>query len=647
MPNELDWEFGDGSEEKVTGSPPAKTVKHIFASAGTYRVTLRMKLTQSESAHFGNPLPVTRLIKVTGGGALNQTHRLQDRLRLGHRHQLTGGDRLRLRLRSGIRSRQRSHPDRQSVDRLQIHRLVGQRLLRHRYLQSDDERSESGHARPSNPWPSKSSPCSKTGTGPGAVTSAPSGIDCRNDCEQEYEEGKVVTLTALSVPGTNSKFGGWSGACSGTENPCMVTMSEAKTVTATFTSSGTQKLEVQFIGDGTGRVASIPVGINCTTNCSGVFDKGKEVELVREETGGSSFIKWGGACSGSGTCKVTLSEDKVVTAEFTNPGPFKLSVAKIGSGAGSITGTGINCPGDCEETIEKDVEVTLTETPGENSKFVKWTGDCSGSESTCKVTMSKARTVTAEFESTVVPGVKLKVKVVGPGQVTGTGIDCPGDCEEEFPKETEVSLAAAADAEAEFVKWTGACTGSGACNVKMSAAKEVTAEFKAKPKFKLTVKKSGTGSGKVTSSPAGVDCGGTCEVEFESGAAVELSQSADSGSEFVRWLGGCTGTGACKVTMSAAKTVTAEFKAASTGGGGGGETGGGGGTGTGGGGTGGGGGGTTQPKRPTLQQEIAKCKKKKNKKARAKCIKKAKLKFKHKKREPRPAGEAARSRDGG
>jgi glucose/arabinose dehydrogenase len=86
--------------------------------------------------------------------------------------------------------------------------------------------------------------------------------------------------------------------------------------------------------------------------------------------------------------------------------------------------------------------------------------------------------------------------------------------------------------------------------------------------FKLTVSKSGTG--KVTSSPAGIDCGATCSAEFEEGKVVELKQEASPGSEFKEWSGACTGTGACKVTMTETKSVGAKFEklGGDTGGGG-------------------------------------------------------------------------------
>jgi hypothetical protein len=75
----------------------------------------------------------------------------------------------------------------------------------------------------------------------------------------------------------------------------------------------------------------------------------------------------------------------------------------------------------------------------------------------------------------------------------------------------------------------------------------------------LTVTKSGDGSGTVTSSPAGISCGATCSANFNTGTAVTLTVS-NPGSTFAGWSGGgCSGTGACTVTMSAAQTVNAQF----------------------------------------------------------------------------------------
>ena len=77
--------------------------------------------------------------------------------------------------------------------------------------------------------------------------------------------------------------------------------------------------------------------------------------------------------------------------------------------------------------------------------------------------------------------------------------------------------------------------------------------------FALTVSKSGTGSGTVTSTPPAINCGATCSASFTSGTSVSLTAIPVAGSTFAGWSGACTGTGTCTVTMNSANSVTATF----------------------------------------------------------------------------------------
>ena len=78
----------------------------------------------------------------------------------------------------------------------------------------------------------------------------------------------------------------------------------------------------------------------------------------------------------------------------------------------------------------------------------------------------------------------------------------------------------------------------------------------------LTVIKSGSGSGTVSSSPAGIDCGATCAATFAGATSVTLTPTPASGSTFAGWSGGgCSGTASCQVTMGSDQTVAAAFTA--------------------------------------------------------------------------------------
>ena len=157
----------------------------------------------------------------------------------------------------------------------------------------------------------------------------------------------------------------------------------------------------------------------------------------------------------------------------------------------------------------------------------------------------------------------------GSGTVTDLGhadtIGCPPDCSFGYDSGTVVTLTADADSGSTFTGWSGSgCTGTGTCTVTMSQARSVAAQFtnsSPTPTMRtLTVVKQGGGSGTVTSSPVGISCGATCSSSFTDGTSVTLSAAPSSGSNFAGWDGeGCSGTGTCIVSMTAARDVTATF----------------------------------------------------------------------------------------
>src|SRR5439155_1567413 len=111
------------------------------------------------------------------------------------------------------------------------------------------------------------------------VTSAPTGITCGVTCSASFASGTAVTLTA--APAAGSTFSGWSGGgCTGTGS-CVVTLSAAATVTATFTGAVTQfTLSLGIRGSAKGTVTSNPSGITCGASCSAVYASGTIVTLT-------------------------------------------------------------------------------------------------------------------------------------------------------------------------------------------------------------------------------------------------------------------------------------------------------------------------------------------------------------------------------
>jgi Divergent InlB B-repeat domain len=147
----------------------------------------------------------------------------------------------------------------------------------------------------------------------------------------------------------------------------------------------------------------------------------------------------------------------------------------------------------------------------------------------------------------------------GTGTVTSApdGIACGATCSQAFEDGTAVTLTATPAAGSRFTGWSGVCSGTGTCKVELTVAQSATANFAATAS--LTVTKAGSGSGSVTSAPAGITCGVTCSAVYDVGTTVKLTAAAADGSSFTGWSGACSGTDTCEVSLSAAKTVTATF----------------------------------------------------------------------------------------
>jgi endo-1,4-beta-xylanase len=168
-----------------------------------------------------------------------------------------------------------------------------------------------------------------------------------------------------------------------------------------------------------------------------------------------------------------------------------------------------------------------------------------------------------------VPGNTFTLTVTKAGTGSGTvssstgGISCGSTCAATLPSGTMVTLTAAPASGSSFVSWGGACNGSSSCVVNLTGNLSVSATFNTiATVYPLTVTKTGTGSGTVTSSTGGISCGSTCSASIASGTAVTMTATAAAGSTFDGWSGAtCTGTGTCIVTMTAAQAVSAAFTA--------------------------------------------------------------------------------------
>jgi len=179
----------------------------------------------------------------------------------------------------------------------------------------------------------------------------------------------------------------------------------------------------------------------------------------------------------------------------------------------------------------------------------------------------------------------------GTGVITSdpSGINCPNTCVASFSPGASVTLTATVTNGAIFNGWSGPCSGTGTCTVSMSAAQYVSASFTA-ANYTLNVCASassncpnvGTGFGAViacdpnanSNCPSGLTCSNgqcaliecgvdnatLCSATVSGGTSITLQAVPAENSVFTGWSGGgCSGTGACTVTMDASTSVSASF----------------------------------------------------------------------------------------
>jgi PKD repeat protein len=100
-----------------------------------------------------------------------------------------------------------------------------------------------------------------------------------------------------------------------------LTVTDSSGVTSTLTrtnyitvSTASYTLRVNIGGNGS--VVSSPSGITCPGDCSEEYASGAGVVLTATAEENWSFSGWSGACSGTGSCVVTMDSDLEVTATF-------------------------------------------------------------------------------------------------------------------------------------------------------------------------------------------------------------------------------------------------------------------------------------------------------------------------------------------
>jgi hypothetical protein len=154
-----------------------------------------------------------------------------------------------------------------------------------------------------------------------------------------------VASYSAALTSYNNGFGGnyvvAAGACKAAGTDGLDPGANIPLVSSYFL-TGSQSLTVTVSGNGS--VVDNLSEISCPPTCMAGYTTGTVVTLSAAPSGGYLFTGWSGACSGSGTCVVTMSSGQSVTALFTAiPSPTGLTFT-VGSGTGFhvTSGIGIN-----------------------------------------------------------------------------------------------------------------------------------------------------------------------------------------------------------------------------------------------------------------------------------------------------------------
>ncbi len=274
-----------------------------------------------------------------------------------------------------------------------------------------------------------------------------------------------------------------------------------------FSGVARRQVTLNKLGNGTGSVSTMPSGLACGVGCasnSAYFDHGSTIGFMAAASADSTFAGWGGDCSGTapGT-QIVVDGQKTCTAEFQLR-RHRIVINASGSGLGSIS--------------------------SDYGPPLNWSYPLGG---------------TQRVVDDIVPGADVTITA---------SVNDPMQDHVFF--ETCGSLGGVV---------TGQYTGTATCtlqDIQQDYVISVKLDYGVVlfPGRTLSISRTGSGNGTVTSVPTGIDCGPTCSSTFAFESDVKLTAVPDGHSLFVGWGGDCpAGNGDATVKMDNNRSCTAEF----------------------------------------------------------------------------------------
>ncbi len=152
---------------------------------------------------------------------------------------------------------------------------------------------------------------------------------------------------------------------------------------------GVQQVPLTVTPTGVGTVESDVPGLLCSALCTTQWDPGTLVHLDAHGNGTTRFVRWGGACSGTASCALTLNAATSVTALF---GPLRIPLSVSVSGRGRVA-----CTPGCPRLFTAGKVLALRAVPAKGWRFAGWSGGCTGTRPVCTPATDFALTVRATF----------------------------------------------------------------------------------------------------------------------------------------------------------------------------------------------------------------------------------------------------------